>query len=299
MFREVFGRDLLKIEIEPAADVEFAVDMTLQGLPGLGIAVGSLSPMSNRLTRELIDNDDLVLVILEQGVGTVRQRDRVQTVSNGQGILTANDEPGSFAGHSHTRLINVRFERKRLAAQLANPDTCTLRPLAVDNSAFRLLTSYLHLVTDELTRPFPVLERVAADHIHDLVALALGATRDATEIAKGRGVRVARLQAVKADAIANLASGWLSLDALAARHDISPRYLRSLFQSDETTFTDFVLTQRLARAHKLLSDLALADRPIATIAYDSGFGDLSYFNHRFRRRYGATPSDIRAAARRQ
>ena len=38
-------------------------------------------------------------------------------------------------------------------------------------------------------------------------------------------------------------------------------------------------------------------RTIGAIAYDSGFGDLSYFNHAFRRRYGATPSDIRAAAR--
>jgi AraC-like DNA-binding protein len=30
-----------------------------------------------------------------------------------------------------------------------------------------------------------------------------------------------------------------------------------------------------------------------TIAYETEFGDLSNFNHLFRRRYGATPSDIR------
>jgi AraC-like DNA-binding protein len=32
---------------------------------------------------------------------------------------------------------------------------------------------------------------------------------------------------------------------------------------------------------------------ITAIAFDAGFGDLSYFNRTFRRRYGATPSDIR------
>jgi len=32
---------------------------------------------------------------------------------------------------------------------------------------------------------------------------------------------------------------------------------------------------------------------ISSIAYDVGFGDLSYFNRAFRRRYDATPSDIR------
>jgi len=34
------------------------------------------------------------------------------------------------------------------------------------------------------------------------------------------------------------------------------------------------------------------------VAFDAGFGDLSYFNRVFRRRFGATPSDVRAAARR-
>ncbi|QQO34131.1 AraC family transcriptional regulator [Bradyrhizobium diazoefficiens] len=296
IFRETFGRRLLKIEIEPEPGMDFHVDMTLQALPGLGIASGSLSPMQNRLTSELIDNDDLVLVILEKGVGTARQLGREETIGNGQAILTRNDEVGSFAGHSRTQLINLRFERKRLSSQLANADPFTIRPLSVNNPALRLLTSYLHLVTGELTRSPPTLQRATADHVHDLVALALGATRDAAEIAKGRGVRMARLHAIKADAAANITSRWLSIDALAARHGVSPRYVRSLFQSEETTFTDFVLGQRLARAHALLISPTHRDRQISTIAFEAGFGDLSYFNHRFRQRYGATPSDIRAAA---
>jgi len=36
-------------------------------------------------------------------------------------------------------------------------------------------------------------------------------------------------------------------------------------------------------------------RRISDIAYDAGFGDLSYFNRVFRRRYDATPSEIRNA----
>jgi AraC-like DNA-binding protein len=34
---------------------------------------------------------------------------------------------------------------------------------------------------------------------------------------------------------------------------------------------------------------------ISVIACDAGFGDLSYFNRTFRRAYGVSPSDIRAA----
>ena len=33
------------------------------------------------------------------------------------------------------------------------------------------------------------------------------------------------------------------------------------------------------------------------MAFECGFGDLSYFNRAFRRRYHATPTDVREAVR--
>ena len=283
--------------MEPEPGTDFDVDVTLQALPGLRVSSGSHSAMRNRLTSELIDSDDLVLVIMQSGLATAKQRGREETLSEGQAIVTANDEPGNGTAHSRVQLTNLRFARRRLAPQLADADAAVLRPLSRDNQALRLLTSYLRIVSGELWRSPLSLQQAAADHVHDLVALALGATRDAAEIARGRGVRIARLHAIRADIVAHVTASWLSIDAVAARHGVSPRYIRSLFQGEETTFTDFVLNQRLACAHALLTDHRLGARLISTIAFEAGFGDLSYFNHRFRQRYGATPSDIRAAAR--
>ena len=135
--------------------------------------------------------------------------------------------------------------------------------------------------------------------MHDLVALALGASREAAEIANGRGLRAARLTAIKADIRAALAEQGLSLTTLAARHGVSPRYVQVLFESDGITFSQFLLTERLERVHRMLRDPPQMGRSISTIAYESGFSDLSHFNRAFRRRYGATPSDVRAAARRE
>jgi transcriptional regulator GlxA family with amidase domain len=135
---------------------------------------------------------------------------------------------------------------------------------------------------------------VAVTHVYDLAALALGATRDATEVAKNRGLRAARIGAIKADIRTNLAREALSIHEIASRQCVTPRYIQILFEGEGTTFTEFVLNERLMRALRMLTDLRFADCLISTIAFDVGFGDLSYFNNSFRRRFGGTPSDVRA-----
>jgi AraC-like DNA-binding protein len=48
----------------------------------------------------------------------------------------------------------------------------------------------------------------------------------------------------------------------------------------------------------MLSDPRFGDRSISSVALHVGFGDLSYFDRAFRRRYVATPSEIRQSAER-
>jgi len=56
-----------------------------------------------------------------------------------------------------------------------------------------------------------------------------------------------------------------------------------------------VLDRRLDLARRRLRDPRFATRTISAIACDVGFGDLSYFNRAFRRRFHATPGDVRHA----
>jgi AraC-like DNA-binding protein len=49
-------------------------------------------------------------------------------------------------------------------------------------------------------------------------------------------------------------------------------------------------------AAAILRDPGQWGRKIADIAFQVGFADLSIFNRNFRRKYGATPTDIRQAA---
>ena len=112
-------------------------------------------------------------------------------------------------------------------------------------------------------------------------------------------LRAARLGTIKTDILDNLRQPTLSIHAVAGRHGISVHYLRQLFAADGTSFADFVLQQRLAAVHLMLSDARSADRTIGAIAFEAGFGDLTDFDLAFRRRYGATPADVREAATRK
>ena len=94
-----------------------------------------------------------------------------------------------------------------------------------------------------------------------------------------------------------LGSEHLDITGVARQRSVTPRYVQMLFESEGTTFSEYVLEQRLTRAHRMLTDLGLRNWTISAIAFEVGFGNLSYFNRVFRRRFGATPSDVRTNAR--
>jgi AraC-like DNA-binding protein len=136
--------------------------------------------------------------------------------------------------------------------------------------ALRLLTGYIAALNDGVSLANPELRYIFATHVQDLVAVIIGATRDGAELARGRGVRAARLRALKADILANAGSRRLSLDAVAARLGISPIYIRKLLEGEDTSFTKFVLEQGLMRTYRMLNDPRFAGRPIAAIAMERG-----------------------------
>jgi AraC-like DNA-binding protein len=87
----------------------------------------------------------------------------------------------------------------------------------------------------------------------------------------------------------------ISLDQLAAAAGMSKyHFLRSFRRIVGTTPHQYLLSLRLRHA---ALRLAASPEAVSTIAFASGFGDLSTFNARFRRQFGATPSHYRARLR--
>jgi AraC-like DNA-binding protein len=237
-------------------------------------------------------DDGFTLIVNLGGTATLSHIGREATLAARGGILISNATSLSME-RTRSRRINICVPEPLLAPMLVNPDAALMSAMPGTIEPLRLLTGYIDLlVKDPTLMETAELRRLAVNHVHDLVALAAGATRDATEIAAGRGLRAARIRAIKVDISQNLA-GEVTAAALSARHSLSPRYIRKLFEGENTSLSQFVLRQRLTRVHRMLADPRHSDRTISDIALAVGFGDLSTFNREFRRRFGATPSDVR------
>jgi AraC-like DNA-binding protein len=296
-WREIYGRTLQRLDIEPLSVERFHCRATLRRMPGLAMMAGRRSAAIYRRPRELIDHDDVGLTMGLTSDYEAHQFGRTLNMRRGEAIVLTGSAPAFLRVPTYGKYINLRVPVRALSPLVAGLDTAYGRAVPADNAALRLLSRYIGIL--EGTEAFAAadLRRQAVPHIHDLMALAIGATREAAEFANSRGVRAARLRVIKEDIVRQLDQADLSVATIAARHGVAPRYVQRLFESEGTTFTAYVLAQRLARAQRLLSDPRYAGQKISSIAFDAGFGDLSYFNRMFRRRYGAAPSELRAATR--
>jgi len=234
--------------------------------------------------------------VMQSGVGEVNQYGRVAMVNEGEAVLTANGAEATFTGLTSTRVINLRLSRNLLALHVADIDALIARPIAKDNRVLKLMVGYAKMLNDQEELATVELRRMVATHMHSLAALLLGG--DGGLGPHERGLRAARLRSIKEHIRERLGHHDLNLADVARSQHISESYIRQLLAENGTTFTDLVLAGRLTRAHHMLVDLRFGDRSISAVAYEAGFGDLSYFNRTFRRRYGATPSDVRHGARR-
>ena len=299
IFREVFGRQMFRVDFEGLSMQPFRAEISGRSLPGLDLAWAEMSPARVGRTAEFVrdGNDSIVIQWVEKPVHG-RQLGREFALAPGDAVALSNADPNSIALPLGASWTALNMPREALTQLLRDGEDCVARPILRHSEALQLLIHYVKALRGEMKLSEPVLRSAVVRHLYDVVAIALGATRDAAEVAKGRGVRAARLRAIKDSIRDNLANGDLSVSTLAAMHRVTPRYVQMLFDDEGTTFTGYIRDQRLARACRMLENPHLGQQKIADIAFECGFGDISYFNRSFRARYRATPSDVRNRDRR-
>jgi AraC-like DNA-binding protein len=294
-WRDLLSRKLLPLDVRPLHDAPFQVKVQLRALPGLRFAWGSVDASDNPYPRKAAaaSDDDFVLLVNRDDTFVAAQGGREATLGVGDASLMACSDAGRYSQPKYGRVLCVRIPRAALRPLVPNLDDRTARAISSGTAALRLLASYCRILDDNESLSTPQLRELTVKHIYDLTALVLNPSRDNIAITETGGVRAARLHAVKSFVLDNLTSNDLTVGKVADHLRVTPRYVQRLFESEGLTYSEFALISRLERAYDALTDERARGRNISDIAFDCGFSDVSHFNRTFRRRFNASPSDIR------
>jgi AraC-like DNA-binding protein len=302
LWRDILTRKLIRAAVDPISERPFRAEANLRAQHGVRMGVGRLEATISHRTRDIVadDNDDVTLMVNLEGPFVVRLDGEDLRLGEGEAVLADCRQSGAFIRPAAGQLLCVRMPRSVLGEYTPNLQGAIGRKIPATSDTLRLLVGYVTMLTQspELILPIEASYAVVR-HVCDLAALTIGAGRDGAHLAQNRGLAAARLRAIKAHVNASIGPYPLSIEAAATQQGVTARYVRKLFEAEGLSFTSYVIERRLARAHALLTEPLRSPAPVSAIAYDVGFGDLSYFNRAFRRRYGATPSDVRAEALRR
>ncbi|MBA4285279.1 MAG: AraC family transcriptional regulator [Xanthomonadaceae bacterium] len=190
------------------------------------------------------------------------------------------------------RILCIRLPRHLLMPRLRAPREATAVRLHDDGALGTVAGSYMRSLL-HCSEAIPLAaQQSMVDTLGNLLSIALGATVDTRE--RGReAVRQGLRESIDTYVATRIADPDLSVNAVAARFRISPRYLHKLFEDQGPSFSQRVLALRLERCRHDLLDPTQAGTPISRIADRWGFHELSSFCRVFQKRYGLSAGEFR------
>lgn len=274
---------------EPRA---FWCEMTIKPVRNVIVWRSYGAPVVATVTSEAARREEILSVQVCVAGGIATDQQRCLNVGAGEGFVSPSTVAGHLSYASHavvTALVAPRDILKPLVRD-AWPDACADLSAA---PAFQLLRGWLSAALEPGSPIPPDVAGIYEQTAVDLLALALGVRGDERELVLGRGVGLALRDDILRRLKQKSASPWLNADVIARDLGITSRYVHRLLEETGKTFSEHVLEERLTRAFEMLSDRA-APRRITEVATAVGFTDISYFNRTFRRRFGETPTSVRA-----
>jgi AraC-like DNA-binding protein len=233
-------------------------------------------------------------LVMNVGSSTIggRYRDKDVAMSTGSALL-AGTEVQDFRGGPSNNWVSLVLPSKLIEDKFARFEDRHGSLIQADNEALGLLRNYL-MMLDSMSAPAGsgLVEHISTTLV-DLVGLATGAKGDDAELAGTRGLRAGRLQAILDQIRNNYRNPTLSAPLVGLQLGLSARYVQDLLAQTGTGFSERLLELRLQDAKSMLTDPRYLDRRIGDIALEVGFGDISYFNRSFKRRFGCSPSAAR------
>lgn len=210
----------------------------------------------------------------------------------GQVLLQHANEPYVFEYSHENTLWVMKVPSKLLKQHIAHPENHTARVFDGNNGIGKLLSSNMVLLGQELLNGHLDSQQTAYYNDFLLQLFAQVVKQDSrAHLSDEQTVRQAQVLKIQNFIATNLSLNELNPQYVAAACGISVRYLHSLFQGLDSTFSRYVQQQRLQAAYQCLQQQP--ERSVSDIVYSCGFNDQSHFTRLFKHTYQTTPLAVK------
>ena len=257
-WREEFCRRFCQLDAETATAerIECTVEISQVGSLSFGTAHGSSGSFLR--TRSLLSDghDDLVLLTAIKGEALAVQRGHSIELRPSEMCLTSLDHIGESRLSEGGRYTALRMPRRDLMAISKNIEDKIAKPLEASAALKNFIGGYYALCAGTAPALDLTSQHAMARQMMELVALLAETGGDVPSRHPATAYGAARLQLIQAQVLENLDDCGLTIASVARRACMSPRQVQRLFQQTGSTFSEFVLEQRLLLAHRRLSPAA-------------------------------------------
>jgi AraC-like DNA-binding protein len=297
LWRDLYCARFGEADITRAPDGPFFAHCLFMQIGAVGLTRFDISlHQFARTPRQVAadSRDDFIIGFNRGAPAAFAQHGREIVDASQVGLFYTNGEPSFGSVENRATVVGLCVPRPRVLDLVPDAEDLVAKLLDPSNEATRYLNHYAEflLASGDSNGDGTLAERIEWTLL-DLIALALGAHRDAAELARMRGLRAARVQAIVAEIKRGFSDPAFSAHTVAAKLGIAAHYVQNLLGETGASFTERVLELRLQKARAMLSDPDHDRFKISEIAYACGFNEVSYFNRCFRRRFGASPTQYR------
>ncbi|MBH1965095.1 MAG: helix-turn-helix transcriptional regulator [Comamonadaceae bacterium] len=291
-WRSICSKMIHTVEVSGTVLDSFSAEMTVRKHDIMSCGLFWSQPHRVRWSRaQLSDPVDPSYLVSWQIEGEAHIEHGRQRLVQSAGSVAIVDtrQATSVTFPVEVRRIVARLPARTLEMRMPQLLTSRLEVFQPSGPFAPTLFSYLSELSREATTLVPSDVEALVENVCNLLKVTFGRTDapcDARELRRQALVRYLRK---------NACDPAISLDQAAAQLNMSRRLVQQLLQGMNTSFTQFVLDQRLSSVESQLAGAEGAS--ISQIAYSNGFNDISHFNHLFKRRFGMAPSDYREHAR--
>lgn len=282
----------LEIEIDSPDRERFSARLDQFELGPATVSLVQADTQSIRRTPERIARSRYAgyfLLQLRSGQLRLQQYGRECFIEPGDSVLINCSATYRLECMGNTRSVALRFSHDWLANWVPGPERLAAKPFRPDGAWGSVLSTALAALDSDEHDDFALPPSAVAEQFAGLLALAAGPETQALTPSEKL------LNRIRGTLRDRCSDAGLTPASVAEEHGISKRYLHYLFAQKSITFRSELMRMRLDAAQRLLSDKRYSALTVAEVAARCGFLEPSHFTRRFRKAYGAGPTEFRAA----